>query len=406
MRDHTQRSSRRIGWQLTAAGSIAAAATAALVWSLPAANKPAPNLPATPSSTTVASPLLPTIEETLASTLQTAENISAEPTDPQCADLGYSSPSSWSFMPDKELRRTLDEAAKAGGKHVRLGVEWGNIETAPGEYDWSTADRMIDDAIDSGMDVVGLLGVVPPWQRDKKTAKRTEHTAPIDHNEFAKFAALAAARYGDKIAAWEVWNEPNIWDFWTTGADPVRYTNLLKATYTAIKRADPDATVISGGLAPSATTRVSMEPVEFLEKMYEAGAAGYFDGFGMHPYSFPLPPTSDEGNEWNPWHHMKRSRALMERYGDGDKKMWLTEFGAPTGEHKRSLPDEQQARIIVDAIRAAAKTPWIGPLLLFSIRDTGPDKKNMEHNFGIITHDWQKKGSYSSVLAAVRAFGC
>jgi hypothetical protein len=61
---------------------------------------------------------------------------------------------------------------------------------------------------------------------------------------------LAADRYKGKISAYEVWNEPNGITFWNP-VDPVAYTRMLQTGYTAIKAADPSATVIGGDRSAS-----------------------------------------------------------------------------------------------------------------------------------------------------------
>ncbi len=84
------------------------------------------------------------------------------------------------------------------------------------------------------------------------------------------------------VHTYEVWNEPNLAGFWKPVADPVRYTELLKAAYLAIKQADPLATVVSGGLAPALTSGGDIDAREFAQAMYANGAQGYFDALGHH----------------------------------------------------------------------------------------------------------------------------
>ena len=54
-----------------------------------------------------------------------------------------------------------------------------------------------------------------------------------------------------------------------------------------IKAADPAATVIAGGLAPTRNFfALTMSPVTFVERMYAAGAKGFFDALAYHPYLY------------------------------------------------------------------------------------------------------------------------
>jgi hypothetical protein len=65
--------------------------------------------------------------------------------------------------------------------------------------------------------------------------------------------------------------------------------------------------------------------------MYANGAKGSFDALGYHAYSFrELPDTYGSG-----WSQMAQTspspRSMMIRNGDGNKPIWVTEFGAPSG---------------------------------------------------------------------------
>src|SRR3546814_10054775 len=60
------------------------------------------------------------------------------------------------------------------------------------------------------------------------------------------------------------------------------YTEMLKKTYTALKQAaaqiGSDITVIGGVVGAGKTwPGLTMNPVDFVRQMYEAGAHGYFD---------------------------------------------------------------------------------------------------------------------------------
>ena len=68
------------------------------------------------------------------------------------------------------------------------------------------------------------------------------------------------------IETYEVLNEPNGCAYQLSAAN---YTAMLKATYKAVKAADPSATVISGGMCPNGATN---SPPTYLSAMYKAGA--------------------------------------------------------------------------------------------------------------------------------------
>src|SRR5258708_25815311 len=149
-------------------------------------------------------------------------------------------------------------------------------------------------------------------------------------------------RCAGSIAGYEVWNEPNLAREWGGKTpSPAEYVALLKACYTAIKAADPQAIVISAGLAPTNTpdTSVAMLDDQYYQGLYAAGGAAYFDMLGVHAPGYGNPPqrsSSDCQNDafWQGrvrgFRHVEDIRALMVAAGDSDKQNPGTERGRAT----------------------------------------------------------------------------
>lgn len=79
----------------------------------------------------------------------------------------------------------------------------------------------------------------------------------------------------------------------------------------------------------------------------------------------------------------------MQRYGDGAKLLWLTEFGVPTatvatGTGPVTIDDKLQAAVIGDGLRSAAQLGYVGPVFIYSIRDEATGDPNTLKNFGIV----------------------
>lgn len=87
--------------------------------------------------------------------------------------------------------------------------------------------------------------------------------------------------YGDTVDAWEVWNEPNLPEYYFgyTDGTPEHYVDLLKTSYQTIKACNPEALVVFGGLSPCGTNCT-----EFASECWELGAASYCDVFAIHVY--------------------------------------------------------------------------------------------------------------------------
>ena len=155
------------------------------------------------------------------------------------------------------------------------------------------------------------------------------------------------------------------------GADPARYAALVQSASAAIKRADPDAWIISAGLAPTVEeSERNQNDVRYLQGMYDAGAATYFDILGAKPYGFWSGPEDrlvDEGilN----FSRLILLREVMRERGDGEKPIWAVEMGwnaLPQGWKGQSSPwgtdsEAKQAERMVNALeRARVEWPWLG----------------------------------------------
>ncbi len=254
--------------------------------------------------------------------------------------------------------------ASTGINWLRVAVPFNDEETAPGQYNWFTTAE-ISQAVAHGIHVDALLSLTPSWANLPDGSPNP--------TTFAAFASAAAAHFGPLgVHTYEIWNEPNLNQFWSKTVSAAQYTTLLRDSYTAIKAVDPAATVITAGLSPAgnAADGSQMDPLTFLTQMYQNGAHGYFDAVGIHPYSYPdLPQTPDN---WNLFFNLPAVHQLMTANGDGTAKVWLTEYGAPTTGPDAVSP-AIQAQMITGAITTAAQWPWTGPVFLFDWQDNTYD---------------------------------
>lgn len=295
---------------------------------------------------------------------------------------------------DADLRRDLDEMVALGVEWVRLDLGWASMEPTKGTFNWSNTDRVVDAVVARGLKVVAILHETPKWARAAGTD--SVFYPPTDPADFADFAGRAVSRYSNRVKVWEVLNEPNISRFWMPQPDPGAYTTLLKLAYSAIKKANASATVLSAGLSPAvdAETGSQVAPATFLRKIYENGGKGSFDAVGIHPYSYPARPIDPTTEQWNTFQRLPVFYDVMVRNGDGDKKLWVTEFGAPTGTGTEAVSEAEQAANITDAFRAMAQLRFVGgPLFAYALRDAGTDPLEREDNFGVLRRDFSAKPS-------------
>jgi polysaccharide biosynthesis protein PslG len=303
-----------------------------------------------------------------------------------------------------ELRKDLTADLRAHARWLRVDINWAVIQNSgPSRYDWSRFDRVVKLAMERGMHVLGVISYTPRWARPKRTLA-TYGPSPVAYAGFARAAAHHGARLG--IHDYEIWNEPNTSAFWQPAPDTAAYTAVLKAAYVAIKEVEPSATVLTGGTAPAITTPGSYSPVDFLKGIYASGGRGYFDAVGHHPYCWPVfPGAKDSQSAWYQMYGTNPSlRGVMISSGDRAKKIWATEFGAPTdGPAGTHVTPAEQARMVLRAYKLFAGYGWGGPLFFYEGRDFGTNKATNQDFFGLRKHDFSRKPAYGAYLSASRA---
>ncbi len=306
--------------------------------------------------------------------------------------------------------RDLQLIKEAGFQWVKQDFAWREIEgAAKGAFDWSRADTVVQLAYDKyGLKILARVDRQPAWANPNCVGPG-EMGPPLNFQDYADFLRALASRYRGKIAAYAIWNEPNLAREWCNQPpDPAEYVQLLKVAYGAIKSADPNAIVISAGLTPTGGPMpVAMNDVEYLDGMYRAmggNSEGYFDVLGAHAPGYKAPPeVSPDEVEANPdrygrgrWFTFRRVedlREVMERYGDTGRQVAILEMGWTTDPRPDSpyywhaVTEEQQADYLVRAYRFAKQnwSPWIGLMSLIYI--CNPDwTENDEQYYWCITY--------------------
>jgi hypothetical protein len=298
------------------------------------------------------------------------------------------------------LQRSQLKAMKSiGVTSVRFDAAWDMVQPdGPTKFDWTELDQAVRSAHEAGMSIDLIIDRCPPWAAVPGT-RGTESPVPASPTEYGAWAAEVAGRYASRgVRFFEIWNEPNVAGFWPPKANPSAYTADLVAAYTAIKARDRSALVISGGLAPAAADGKDMSPVNFLEAMYSDGAKGHFDAVGDHAYSYPALPNTYES--WSGWSQMNRTkpsvRSIMEAHGDGVKRIWITEFGAPT-RGPDGVGDAGETAEIGQALIDTSQDAWIGALYLYTWQDEGGEVDTNEDWFGLLTAAGTPKPAYDTV---------
>lgn len=346
-------------------------------------------------------------------------------------EVGISTSTTLLSMNQSDLNQRLDDIVRLNATWIRVDFSWPDIQPGgPHDYKWGPFDRVVDAAAAHHLKILADLDYTPAWAQEPQCAalvpaSQRNTCNPRSTKEFAHFAAKASFRYRNKcVRAWEIWNEPNLPNYWKTVeghkivVDPIKYARFANAAAAQIRYHDPTAVVLTGGLSPMFEPKPSsgMRQSDYLAQLLPHLNRAFFDGIGFHPYTWPILPskpvvynafyTVDNGKpEYN-------LRDIMTKAGWGDKQIWGTEFGATTKGNiivtrptptKRSdhVTEETQAQIVSQGITDWYDKPNVGPLFVHSDSDQWLIvKTNNQGGFGLRRDDGSEKPAYTAFLKA------
>ena len=300
---------------------------------------------------------------------------------------------------DSDLQQIRD----LGAASVVQVFSWSEIEPTRGEFHWEYTDWLIRAAEYYHLRVVARLDQAPRWATNASGAR----DAPPQHlNDYGDFVAQVAARYRGRIAAYIIWNEPNLAREWgNQPPDPAAYTVLLKTAAARIRAIDPNARIVSAGLAPTNDQSASaMDDRAYLRAMYAAGARDAFDILGAHPYSFANPPDDPRGAHGGlNFLRLQDLRDIMVAHGDAAKPIWITEFGYPTETPPATaslrVSEDDQAHWLARAYEIArAQMPYVDLFTVWNLTRRSP-AVDEQAGYSLIRADGAPKPAYGQVRA-------
>ncbi len=319
------------------------------------------------------------------------------------------------FLWWNETMRTLDldNIRLMAFTHVKQRFSWSNVEPLPGEWHWDKADGVVDEVEYRGLKLIARLDGPPDWALTGDPA-RDAAASPVDVDAWATFCGTLAVRYKGRIAGYQVWNEPNLRREWLDyPPNAAGYVRLLQTCAEAIRAADPDAVIMSAGLAPTGTLLPEAIPdMDYLRQMYAAGVSPWFDVLGLNAPGYGAPPdlSPDDAEaagrlRWMCFRHVEDMRGIMVAAGDAHKQVALLEVGWTTDTiHPdyawHAVSEAQQAEYLVGAYRYAAEhwRPWVGLMVTIYIADIDwtPDDEEYWWAINVAGYDggWKGRPAY------------
>jgi hypothetical protein len=222
---------------------------------------------------------------------------------------------------------------------------------------------------------------------------------------FADFMGRLAARGRGSVEAYEIWNEADEGLFWNGGPQAAAYVGVLKASYAAIKAADPNATVV---FSPTVGNNYG-----FLADAYRAGAKGSFDAMAVHTDTACLDRApsyfyreADGRLGRFTFLAYREVRATMEANGDADKPIWMTEFGWSAAQHQcefgesagkkpAGVSEGDQAKYLLEAMNCMEQDRYLQVAFWYNNRDLSRDGK-MANMYGLRRADGSERPAYDA----------
>jgi len=300
-----------------------------------------------------------------------------------------------------KIKRTLVMVREMGASWIVEYFPWAYYEPHKGFFSWRHADIVVDHANRQGLKVIARLGYVPQWARPKKSSPT--YLDPSHFDDFADYVGAFVRHFKGRVHYIIIWNEPNLsleWGY--QPVDPERYVELLKKCYLAAKAADPSVQVLAGALAPTLAKPGSgwgWNDLDFLQRMYDLGAAPYFDILAAHAYGWHFPPDAPASPNAINFSRVELLHKVMVENGD-DKPIIITEGG--WNDHPRwskAVRPVQKATYTVRAYQKALREwPWCKAVVFWAFRFPRPTHTYQDY-FTWVNVDFTPKLTYLAVQA-------
>lgn len=299
------------------------------------------------------------------------------------------------LVSDAALDQQMALMARSGVESVRITYDWGyDLEPSPGAYSFEALDRSVAAAARHGISSMVNVTATPKWISTRPNSPEFWRFPPTSTAPFAELMRQLVLRYGPAgsfwaanptlprvpVRQWQIWNEQSAPWHWQRRPWAPSYTELLKASYLAIKGVDRGAKVVAGSLVAASAT---YPPWDGMRDLYRAGAKRWFDQVAVHPFTNnrrSIRLTMAQLLEV-----VERVRAQMRRNRDGRTPILLTEVTWPASAGRvprkaqfglETTPSGQAARLNAAYSRLAAARRRLGVTQVYWYTwATGYDRK-------------------------------
>lgn len=212
---------------------------------------------------------------------------------------------------------------------MRATFRWSRIEPEPGAWDFRHTDAVVAAAEAAGVELLAILSTAPEWAGSNANGTRP----PEDVGLWQEFVRQVAIRYRGRVAAYEIWNEPNFFDHdigvgWARSHfEPPRYVDYLRAAAETIRAEAPGTLVVGPATSSEADARTEQVFAQ-LEGTFADGepARHFLDAVSFHANAIDDEPAAEVEGRAN-----EQLAVLAARHpSSAGKPVWITELGWKT----------------------------------------------------------------------------
>jgi polysaccharide biosynthesis protein PslG len=316
----------------------------------------------------------------------------------------------------------IRSAANLGVGWIKQQVDWNSVEYERGKYRWDELDQVVAEAEKYGLKILLSVARAPGFSRPEPVE---EDGPPSDFSIFRDFMQALSSRYKGRVAAYELWNEPNLKREWR-GFDlsAAKFVELIAVGAEGVRAGDPNAIIISG--APAVTgidDQTAIDDRRFLREMIAAGVGDLVDAIGVHPYGAANPPderAADAAHIRSGYNNHPSFFFLdtLEDYrkilveANLDKPLRVTEFGWPSIEnfgevdtagwdYAREVTEADQAAYLLRALQLRRERAWVGPLIIWNL-NIAPllGAERSESAYSLLRPDGSERPAYQQLRGA------
>jgi hypothetical protein len=214
--------------------------------------------------------------------------------------------------------------AQMGVNIIRYGT-WAGVNPGQDEFTWEPFDEVVDAIRANGMQALYSITFTPayavkPEYRGKGDPSRLPPRPEALREALQKIIAHTEEK---GLTIYDLWNEPDHRGFWRGKTDD--YLEFMRVAYQTIKTVQPDATVLSGGIA-------SLHPGRFddlnpdMDRRILLEGQNWYDAIALHEHG-----TFDRFAEALDGPLAQYRKQLAEH-----KPLWLTETGYNGDAHDKA----------------------------------------------------------------------